>query len=69
MSCSTTLAGRGRLPVWVVRILVVLRRMVILSQIAVTCFDRFGHVTGAFLSFVIAGLDPAIHDEVQRVQP
>ena len=27
-SCSTTLAGRGRLPVWVVRILVVLRRMV-----------------------------------------
>ena len=32
-SSSTTLAGRGRLPVWVVRILVVLRRIVSLLHL------------------------------------
>ena len=32
-SCSTTLAGRGRLPVWVVRIRVVLRRISLLPEL------------------------------------
>src|SRR5882724_2255045 len=42
ISSSTTLAGRGRLPVWVVRILVVLRRMVLSPTTGTSNPERHG---------------------------